>query len=653
MVTADVTAEPAGQPEVAEPAAEPTVAPLLALAREGRLVAEYPRVRELLTGLVEPELQRAGRVLARLDPDEIARQHPDVRVVTVGVTGHGTLAPLIPALTVQLARHRLVLRPVLGDFDGYVFELSDPDSAIYAARPDLVLCVLDPAVVFDDLPVPWRPEDVERAAAARLDVMDGLVARFEAAAGRGTLVLNTMPLLRQHTGQLVDSRSRARLGVIWREANARLLRLAVDHRAVTVVDLDPILAEGVPASDARLSRYAKAHLTADLLAEYAREVGHLARQLSGRTKKVLALDLDDTVWGGVLGEDGVEGIEVGDGYRGEAFLAFQRAAKQLGAQGVLLVAVSKNDPEPVRRALRGHPRMALREEDFVQVIANWQPKHENLEALAETLGLAVDSFVFVDDSAYERGLVRQELPAVAVVDVDREPASHVGKLLHDGWFDVLDLTEEDWARPARYRDEVARKSFLDRFDSLTDYLRALDVRVRLSPVAEAEVARVSQLTLRTNQFNLTMQRMQPQDVRALTSDPGALALAVHARDRFGDNGLVGAVLARRDGAVLRIENFLLSCRVFSRGIEEALLHWLLKHARDTGVEAVLADYRPGARNHRVAGFYPRHGFVRVAGDGTAVTFRHELGEIAAPPLHVSVEDGFLDDRILDGRVEAP
>jgi FkbH-like protein len=616
-------------------AAAPSADLLLELAREGRLAAEYPRVRDLLAGLPEQEQQRAGWPLTRLNADEVLRWHPGVPTVTIGIAGHGTLSALVPALTVQLARHGLLLRPVVGQFDGYVFELSDPQSPLYAARPDLLLCVLDPAMVFDELPVPWTPDDVARAAEARLAVIDGLVRQF-LAVGRGTLVLNTMPLLRRDVCQLVDARSRAQLGIIWREVNARLLRLSVDNPSVTVLDLDPILAEGVPANDPRLSVYAKAHLGPDLLAGYAREVGHLARQLRGQSKKCLVLDLDDTVWGGVLGEDGPEGIEIGDGYRGEAFLAFQRAVKQLGAQGVLVAAVSKNDPELVDRVLREHPRMALRSDDFVQVMANWQPKHENLRALAETLGLATDSFVFVDDSPYERGLIRRELPGVAVIEVDDEPAAHLGRLLRDGWFDVPELTGEDRSRPERYRVEVARKGFLDHFDSLEDYLRALRIRVRVRRADRADVSRISQLTLRTNQFNLTGQRLQSTAVRALVADPDALVFAVAADDRFGDNGLIGAILARRAGGVLRIENFLLSCRVFARGIEGACLAWLLRHARETGAEAVLADYRPTARNHRVADFYPRHGFVPEgsAMDSGTVTFRHELTDIVSPPAHV-------------------
>ncbi|MFF7476757.1 HAD-IIIC family phosphatase [Streptomyces sp. NPDC008092] len=627
----------------------PAAVELRELADTGRLVAQYPRVGRLMARIEGAELVRAGRLLVRIDPDEVARTHPGVPVVRIGVTGHGTLGSLPPALTAQLARHGLAAQVLPSDFDTYVFDLLDPAGTWHEAPPDLVLCVLDPMVVFDEVPVPWDPADVARIAADKVALIERLAARF--ADRPGTLVLNTMPLLRSHTAQLVDLRSRSRLGAVWRDANARLLRLAETNPSVVVVDLDPLVAEGTRVTDDRLSTYAKAHLTDELLLAYAAEVGHLARQLTGRAKKCLVLDLDNTLWGGVLGDEGVEGIEIGDGRRGEAFLAFQRVVRQLGAQGVLLAAVSKNEPEQVTRALREHPRMALREEDFVQVIANWQPKHDNLRLLADSLGLSVDSFVFVDDSAFERELVRRELPGVTVVDVDGEPAWHRRNLLRDGWFDVRELTAEDRVRASRYRDEAARKSFLDSFDSTEDFLRELDVQVRIGPVTAAEIPRVSQLTLRTNQFNLTAERLQPADVHALAKDAAALVLAVHAGDRFGDHGLVGAVLARRVGDQLHIDNFLLSCRVFSRSIEEACLSWVLRRARDTGAVAVVGRYRETARNRRAADFYPRNGFVPVTADargdhdidvcdtdsGVRI-FRHPLTGIMPVPSHIRLDE---------------
>ncbi|MGX1912081.1 HAD-IIIC family phosphatase [Streptomyces phaeochromogenes] len=252
---------------------------------------------------------------------------------------------------------------------------------------------------------------MERVARERIGTLAGLVARFVESA-RGTLVLNTPPLPRRFAAQLVDHRSRARLGAVWREANARLLRLAEEHERVVVLDQDPLIGEGVPVVEPRLSQYTRTHLSPTLLTAYAREIGHRA----GQGNKALVLDLDGTLWGGILGEDGPDGIEIGaDGtHRGAAHHAFQRVVGQLAAQGVLLAAVSKNDPEPVGEVLRGHPGMFLREGDFVRVVANWRPKHDNLTQLAEALNPGVDSFVFVDDSPYECGLVRHELPGVSV-----------------------------------------------------------------------------------------------------------------------------------------------------------------------------------------------------------------------------------------------
>ncbi|PYC68198.1 methoxymalonyl-ACP biosynthesis protein FkbH [Streptomyces tateyamensis] len=620
---------------------------LLALHRAGRLAAEYPRLAALLADLTDPELARTGLLLARLDPDQVLAAHPATPILSVALTGHGTLAALPPALAAEFARHGLLLRHRVSEFDSYVFDLADPDSELYAFEPDLTVCLLDPEVVFDEAPLPWRPADLAPVLTAKLDLIERLVATFTATS-RATLVLNTLPLPAAYARQLVDHRSRAELGALWRRANARLLDLAAAHPGLVVVDLDPLLAEGLPARDPRLARYTKAHLSNQLLARYARELGHLARHLTGRTRKCLVLDLDDTLWGGTLGEDGPDGIEVADGYRGEAFAAFQRTVKQLAAQGVMTAVVSKNEPEPVRAAFRDHPRMTLREADLLRITANWRPKDQNLAELAADLNIGLDSLVFVDDSPYELGLVRHALPAVATVAVDGEPALHAEKLLRDGWFDVLELTGEDRARVARYREELDRRDFLHAFGSLDDYLRELSVRVEFAALTPEELPRAAQLTLRTNQFHLATERLQPAELAARAARPGALVLGVRASDRFGSNGLVGLVLARRDAGQLVIDNFLLSCRVFSRGIEGACLAALLAHARALGLGAVLGRYRPGAKNAIVRDFYPRYGFTLDpaadalpdaapdAGRPGLLTFRHDLAELPAFPDHLQL-----------------
>ncbi|MCO1582766.1 HAD-IIIC family phosphatase [Crossiella sp. SN42] len=604
---------------------------LRALAAGDGLTEHYPRVRGLLGPLSTVDLERAGMLLSRLDPDRVRAAHPGLPVVRVAITGHGTVASILPALTAEAARHGVLLAPEVSAFDGYAFDLADPGSDLYAHRPELILCLLDPMVVIDELPTPWTAADAARTIEAKIDLVAGL-ARAHAARHSATLALTTLPLPATLLAQLVDHRSRAELSAAWRRANARLLDLAAELPALVVVDVDPLLAEGIPAIDERMSHYAKAHLSPALLTRLAREFGHLARQLTGSGGKCLAVDLDNTLWGGILGDDGIEGIQVGEGPAGEAYAAFQRVLKQLSSQGVLLAAVSKNDLEPVRAALSGHPGMVLREQDFVRIAANWRPKPENLAELAADLNLATDALVFVDDSPFECGSVRHELPGVAVVELDHEPARHAARLLADGWFTVRELTATDRARPALYREELARQSFLGSAPTLADYLTGLGIRVDLSAVTPADIPRISQITLRTNQFNLTTRRMQPAEVELWLAEEGCSALAIRSADRFGDNGLVGAVLRRREGDTLRIENFLLSCRVFSRGIEDACLAAVLRHAAATGARAVTGSYRPTAKNGKVADFYPRHGFTAM-GQGE---FRHDLGALPPHPEHIQL-----------------
>ncbi|MEO3978991.1 HAD-IIIC family phosphatase [Streptomyces sp. CAU 1734] len=626
---------------------------LRALHREGLLIHAYPEVPGLLAELASagdpagppaPDLVRAGQLLARLDPADVLAEHAGTGSVTVAVTGSSTLNGLTAPLTAELARHGLLLRLHTGDFGSWFRDLQDTGSELYAAGADLALCVLDAQVVFDELPHPWLVEDVERVAAAKLALIGSLAERY-VTGGAGTLVLNTLPLPRGHTRRLIDARSRARLGVVWREFNAGLLRLAAAHDRVHVVDLDPLVASSGPVNEPRLAAYAKVLLGDELLAGYAREIGHLARGLRGRTKKVLVVDLDNTLWDGILGDDGPEGIAAATTYRGEAFGRFQRAVGQLGAQGVLLAVCSKNDREPVLGVLRDHPDMVLRESDFVRVNANWEPKDGNLLDIARRLNLGVDSLVFADDSPFECGLVAGSLPSVAVIRLDEEPALHVERLLADGWFDVPELTPEDRARAEQYRTDAARQDLQESAGSMEEYLAGLGVRVSLSPVRDHEIARVSQVTLRTNQFNLTTERLQQADVRARRDAADQLVLAIRSADRFGDNGLVGAVLVSDTGpgGAWHIDNVLLSCRVFARGIEESCLAAVLRHARAAGAAAVHARYRPTAKNHRVRGLYPSAGFEETgeSADGT-VTFRHSLAEDRLPsvPEHVRLAADF-------------
>ncbi|MFP3992330.1 HAD-IIIC family phosphatase [Streptomyces sp. E11-3] len=623
---------------------------LRSLRAVGRLAADYPDVAPLLAEMLDApdrsapatgDLVRAGRLLAGLDPDEVLAHHPDTPVVTAAVTGHSTVNQLTDPLTAELARHGLLLRPRISDHGAYERDLTDTESDFLTCGADLAVCLLDPEMITERLPTPWQVTDVEEIAAATLNRLRGLAGRY-AEHATGTLVLNTIPLPLNCLRQILDLRARARLGAVWRQFNAELLSLGERSSSIVVIDLDPLIAEGGPAADPRLASYLKTPYTDALFAAYARELAHVVRALRGMTKKCLVLDLDETLWDGVLGDAGPQGVAAAGTLRGEAFGAVQRTVKQLASQGVLLAISSKNDQAPVLDVLREHPDMVLREDDFACVNANWSNKDGNLRDIAERLGIGVDALVFADDTPAERALVRFRLPHVQVVPLDDEPTLHVTRLLREGWFDVPVLTEEDRQRPGQYRAEAARQIHRDQAGSLADYLRELSVTVDVSPPQPYELARLSQLTLRTNQFNLTGQRLGLAEVQARAEDPDQPLIAVRAADRFGDNGLVGSLFLRLERDALVIDNMLLSCRVFGRGIEQACLSALLEHAREAGLREVRARRLPTAKNRRTAELYPALGFCEVPppGAGGERYFRHDLAEVPRVPEHVRLTARF-------------
>lgn len=354
------------------------------------------------------------------------------------------------------------------------------------------------------------------------------------------------------------------------------------------------------------------------LVALAAHLGAGVRALTLGPKKVLVVDLDDTLWGGVVGERGAEGITLGDGPAGEAFVAFQRHLKGLAARGVALAVCSKNNLADAQEPFLRHAQMPLSLDDIACFVANWEPKPQNLRHIAQQLNLGLDSFVFFDDNPAEREAVRQALPEVGVVEVPADPAEYVDALQRGLWFEAVALTEEDRLRGASLRAEQQRSALQDRAASLDDYLRSLQMRARLGDVAEADLPRLVQLLARTNQFNLSTRRHGEAALRALLDAPRALGLSLRLADRFADHGLVALLLAQPeagDDGALRIDSFVMSCRVIGRGVEDFFVDALLQRARALGFERVIGEYIPSPRNGLVATLYPRLGFQPLPAAG--------------------------------------
>jgi FkbH-like protein len=349
-------------------------------------------------------------------------------------------------------------------------------------------------------------------------------------------------------------------------------------------------------------------------------------------KKVLALDCDNTLWGGVVGEDGMDGIQLGEDAAGRGFLALQSKILELKQRGILLALVSKNFEDDVWDVIENHPRMLLRRKDFAAARINWRPKSENLRALAEELNLGLDSVVLLDDNPAERLEVEANCPQVTVVPLPPQTDRYAEILSRLWCFDGAGKTREDENRNGYVFQETQRRQFQQSV-SLESYLRSLELKAVMRAAAEPELPRVSQLLQKTNQFNLSLKRRTLPETRALL--PAHYVWVVSASDRFGDYGLVGVCIARREAESLFLDSFLMSCRALGRGVEEAFLHGIAQKARLAGTKFLRGEFVAGARNQPMQNFLQKTGFTR----GKDGIYELDVQHAPAAPAHLNLEIG--------------
>jgi FkbH-like protein len=410
--------------------------------------------------------------------------------------------------------------------------------------------------------------------------------------------------------------------------------LAAAPGYVVLHDLQSLAAEAGAVSwfDPRFYHEFKMPCGAECLPGYAHSVVSLLRSISGRSKKVLALDLDNTLWGGVVGDVGPGGIKFGQGSgEGEAFLAFQRYAKELSQRGIVLAVCSKNDPEKAREPFERRADMVLRMSDISAFVANWNNKADNLRAVADRLELGLDSIVFVDDNPAERALVRRFVPQVAVPDLPEDPSGYIAALARHRYFETTTFTREDSARARYYFDNSRRKELAAVAPDLEAFLASLRMKMKVEPINDLNIERSTQLINKSNQFNLTTRRYTLAEVRGLIESLEWRTLTFSLRDELGDNGLISVIVLRKQGDALAIDTWLMSCRVLQRGVEQFARNELVDLCRAEGCVRLLGTYLPTAKNSLVVDHFAKLGFSPAGSDGAA-TFWELSADAAATPL---------------------
>jgi len=354
---------------------------------------------------------------------------------------------------------------------------------------------------------------------------------------------------------------------------------------------------------------------------YSDHVARTVAALRAKSAKVLVLDLDNTVWGGVIGDDGLEGIKLAQGdARGEAYLAVQSMALNLRRRGIVLAVSSKNTDAVAREPFLQHPEMLLKLEHFAVFQANWTDKASNLQAIAAELSLGLDALVFLDDNPAERGLMRQLLPQVKVPELPEDPAWFARTLAAAGYFEAVTFADEDLRRAAYYQDNARRLGLQMEVGGVDAYLASLQMAVTFQPFHATGRARIVQLINKSNQYNLTTRRYTEPEVAAAEADPQVFTLQVRLADIFGDNGMIAVVICRpAEAGAWAIDTWLMSCRVLGRKVELLVLCELLRHARAAGVERLVGRFRPTGRNQMVADHYAKLGFSKVGEDDQGQT----------------------------------
>ena len=588
------------------------------LLAEGETARATQVARSLL--LANPTLRTARALCGHLSAHRAA--NPSLRAVRVALLSSFSIEFLHDHLIAWGLANGLAVELYQAGFGQYRQEILDARSGLYRFAPDVTILAVEGE---DWVPAAYRdfmhlPEGEQGALVMRWrDEAAVLMKCFREHATTPLLIHNFPPVRVLALGAIDAQQQHGQQQLIahLNDACANLARSVAD---VYVVDYAALVGRHGTGNwyDARMRHYARAPIAGPMQPHLVAEYMKFLRAHAGLARKCLVLDLDNTLWGGVLGEDGPAGVALGANYPGSAFLEFQRHVLDLHARGVILAIASKNNAADVAEMFATNKSMLLTPAHFSAQAVHWRPKSESLREIAAALNIGLEHMVFADDSAAERAEVRQALPGITVIDLPAQPERYAEALLQEGLFDTLGLSAEDRRRGDLYRQRAEAEAVRGKVGSVEDYYRDLEMVVSVAPVQATSLTRTAQLTQKTNQFNITTRRYTEAEVARRASDPDWFVATIAVRDRFGDNGIVGIVMAQKRASTLEIDTVLLSCRVIGRTIETAMLALLCDRARQYGVASLLGTIIPTAKNEPARELFAQHGFAQsdVATDGT-------------------------------------
>ncbi len=532
------------------------------------------------------------------------------KTVRVAILADCAVQQLTTLLKVLAARNGVALAVYEGGYDSIDLEILNPKSGLYDFDPQYLIVLMSGEKLKNRL---YDSTDRKGFAGDAIQRIESLWSAFGARSS-ATIVQSTFVLPSERAFGNYELKVANSVGAIFTEINYRLAEKARLVRNVLINDVD-FLAASIGRRqwlDPRLWNMAKIPCRLEHMPRLAQSLIDTVLAATGVFTKCVILDLDNTLWGGVIGDDGLEGIALGEFDEGEAFVGLQKFIRELKRRGVLLAVVSKNEHANAILPFNEHPFMVLKEEDISAFVANWDNKADNIRLIQKTLNIGFDSFVFLDDNPFERNIVREYVPGVVIPELPDDPSSYLETLADLNLFETASFSEADLQRAAQYREEAQREIVKTQFTNVNDYLVSLGMQIKLERFSPFSLPRIAQLIQRSNQFNLMTRRYGEAACEAMMKDPAFAPLTLKLSDKFGDYGLISVVVLKPAGEDLEIDEYLMSCRVLQRGVEGFAMNNIFKYAQRLGATRVVGHYLPTAKNDMVKNFFKSFGFEKVS-----------------------------------------
>ena len=535
--------------------------------------------------------------------------------IRVALLGSFTLNGLAEILQVKCAEKKIQCITYVGGYNQYNQEILDQDSNLYKFLPDISFLLIDSRTILGEIfhhPYSLSTEDRKRFIDKKIEEIQKLIEVFGKKTNSKLVITNfNIPTFSPYG--IFETKTDYGLRRMINELNNKLSELALTLDSVFVYDFNNFVIKHGEKNvfdynqflfgDIKVSLDHIPYLAHDLLSYV---IGQL-----GISKKCIVIDLDNTLWGGIVGEDGFNGIKLGPEPPGNAYVEFQRVLLSLYQRGIILAINSKNNYEDAIKVIKEHPYMVLREEHFACLKINWNDKVSNMQEIANELNIGLDSIVFIDDDPVNREYMKVSLSPVLTLDLPQDPSQYASAIKNMNEFSVLNITTEDSKRGKMYTEQRKRNELEKSTPDLESFLKQLNLKILIKNANEFTIPRISQLTLKTNQFNLTTKRYQETDIKKFSQDQQYLVGCAQVEDRFGDNGITGVFIVRKENAKeWFIDTFLLSCRIMGREVEKGIFGHILNKAKANGVERIKAQFIPSQKNKPIEDFLPNCGFKK-------------------------------------------